>query len=124
METTWSSLFLALYGEEADNDADIYQDPDTAQLDKGVGDRMDDNLSDIEAESNPEYLLFLFLGCILMMFLLLFIMTVCVTLVMKNTSQEKREKKHNYGDNNVKNNSNVETGHNNAKSCRESVHRL
>ena len=119
METTWSSLFLVLYGEEADNDADIYQDPDnefeygdTAQLDKGVGDRMDDNLSDIEAESNPEYLLFLFLGCILMMFLLLLVMTVCVTLFMRNTSQDIRKKKDNFGDNNVRDKSNVETGHN------------
>ena len=119
METTWSSLFLVLYGEEADNDADIYQDPDnefeygdTAQLDKGVGDRMDDNLSDIEAESNPEYLLFLFLGCILMMFILLLVMPVCVTLVTRNTSQDIRKKKDNFGDNNVRDNSNVETGHN------------
>ena len=112
-------LFLVQYGDKADNDDDIYPDPDTeiefgdtAQIDKGVRDRMDDNLSDIEAESNPEYLLFLFLGCILMMFLLLLVMTVCVTLVMKNTSQEIRKQKDNFGDNNVRDKSNVETGHN------------
>ena len=73
---------------------------------------MDDNLSDIEAESNPEYLLFLFLGCILMMFILLLVMPVCVTLVTRNTSQDIRKKKDNFGDNNVRDNSNVETGHN------------
>ena len=46
----------------------------------------------------PEYQLFLFLGSILLMFLLLLIMTVCVTLVMKDTSQEKMGKTLYFGD--------------------------
>ena len=83
---------LVQYGKKADNDVDddIYPDPDTvieygdtAQLDKSVGDKMEDNPYDMETDSNPESLLFLFLGGILLMFLLLLIMTVCVTLVIK-----------------------------------------
>ena len=91
--------FLVLHGEDADNDDDIYPDPDTmieygdtAQLDKGVADRMEDNLSDTDTESHPEYLLFLYPGGILLMFLLLLIMTVCVTLTMRNTRQDSRQK--------------------------------
>jgi hypothetical protein len=107
METTLSEdQFLMLYGEKADNDDDIYPDPDTiieygdtAQLDKSVGHMMEDNLSDMDTDSN---LLFLFLGGILLMFLLLLIMTVCVTLVMKDTRQDLRQKKHHSGDNNVR----------------------
>ena len=59
--------FLVLHGEEADNDDDIYRDPDieygdTAQLGQGVADMIEDNISDRKPGSNPEYLLFLFLG--------------------------------------------------------------
>ena len=94
--------FLVQYGEKDDNDDDIYPDPDneieygdTALLDKGVADIIEDNLSDMEPDSNPDDLLFLFLGCMMMIFLLLLIMTACVTLVMRNTSQDIRQKKHN-----------------------------
>jgi hypothetical protein len=103
--------FIVKFGEGAvaDNDDDIYPDPDTeieygdtAQLDK-----MEDDPYDMETDSNPESLLFLFLSGILLMFLLLLIMTVCVTLLMKDTRQDSRQKKHNFEDNNLRVNSNV-----------------
>ena len=115
MESIWSEdPFLVLYRERADNDDDIYPDPDTeieygdiALLDKGVADRMEDNLSDMETDSNPEYPLFLFLGGILLLFVLLLVMTACVTLLMRDTRQDIRQKTHNIGGNNLKDNSNV-----------------
>ena len=55
---------LVQYGKKVDNDVDddIYPDPDNeikygdthAHIDKGVADMLEDNLSDMGTDSNPE----------------------------------------------------------------------
>ena len=67
METSWSKDVLS--EAKADNDDDIYPDPDTeieygdtAQIDKGFADMMEDNLSDVDTDINPETVHHLCLG--------------------------------------------------------------